>query len=270
MGLDFRQHVAGLVSVFLALVVGIFIGVVLSSEEKLGERMNLLLKESREIRDENSDLRGHLKQAEKELERRAELEREVLPALVGGQIEGVSVALIYADDVRRVKFECDLPTLMSTAGANMVSEASLSRDFESVVGRIKLAQAEEAGLGPNISPATVAAKIAQLVLSGNGKGLQALDSLSLIRASGSYRTPPDVVIVFAAPEEDDESRLEAVDSPLLKALVARGAFVVVGLAREVSRDMAASYRRRGMRLIEAANTIPGQVELVDVVRERLR
>jgi len=269
-GFDFRQHVAGLVSVFLALVVGIFIGIALSRQERVEVRMNEVVEESKRLGEENVNLRGQLKEAEREVERRAALEKSALPGLVGGQLTGAKIALIYIDDAKRIKFECELSTALMVSGANIVSETTLSKDFEASVARIKPTQSEELGTGPDASPPKVAARVAELVVACDEKGLRQLSSLGLARASSSLRSVPQAVVVFAQPRQEDGGRPQAVDIPLLNALEAAGVQAVVGLGHGVPDATVALYRQKGVVVIESADTIPGQVELVGALHERLR
>lgn len=269
MGIDFRQHVVTLLSVFLALLVGILVGISLSREERVEGRMKELVREFREIREENLALRDEVKAAEKELERRAALERVALPALAANHLQGTRLALIYTDDLKRVKFECALPTALALGGAKIVSETVIGKGFESSVAGMTLADAEKLGIGPNISPAAVAEKIAECVAAGGEGALRTLDFLGSVEVTGSFDGPPEVVVVFAAPTEEDEARCQAVDLPLLEALVARGVVVVVGLARGVSPASSSSYRQKGVVVVEDANTIPGQVDLLELLQGRV-
>lgn len=232
--------------------------------------MKELVEDFRGIREENLGLLEQAKRMDEELERRAALERSALPALVGNRLQGARIALIYTDETKRVKFECALSTVLMIGGATIVSETVVGRDFEASVARVKPAEAQKLGIGPEVSPALVAAQIAERVIAGKEEALRALNSLGSVQASVSLGSAPDAVVVFAAPREEDEGRCQALDSPLLEALVAGGAFVVVGLGRDVPAARAASYRQKGVTIIEAANTIPGEVELVEVLQGHLK
>lgn len=89
--LSFRYHALSLVAVFLALVIGLLLGVA------VGDR-GLVSSAEREVRD---SLRKDVRQAQQErdeardtLEQRRVFEEDAYPALVDGRLEGMRVALI--------------------------------------------------------------------------------------------------------------------------------------------------------------------------------
>ena len=268
--MDLRQHVASLVSVFLALVVGILVGISLSRQESLEARMRDLTTEFRDIRQENVTLREQVKMAEKEREQRAGLEKSVLAALVGGQLDGARIALIYTDDAKRMEFECEPATVFMTAGASVISETVIGRDFEASLARMKPELAQQLDAASEVSAPLVAAKIGEWVAAGEQGALTALNSLASVQTASSYRGAPDAVVILACPREEDEARCQAVDLPLLESLVSKGALVTVGLGENVPAARAAAYRQKGVVVIEAANTIPGEVDLVGVLRAHLK
>jgi hypothetical protein len=89
--LNFRYHALSLVAVFLALVVGLLLGVAIGDK-------GLVSSAERDVR---ASLRGDVRQAQDErdaareqLRERDRFEALAYPALVGGRIEGLRVALI--------------------------------------------------------------------------------------------------------------------------------------------------------------------------------
>lgn len=227
--------------------------------------MNDLAKEFGTVWDENRDLREEVKRKDREMEHRAALERTVLQDLVAGKIPGRKVAVIYLDDPKHASFETDLPTTLSLAGASVTSETTLSKGFITAIGKLSANEFEQLGLAKEVSGATVASKVAEMVCSGDEQGLKLLDGASLIKASTTEAVPPSAVVVFADPSDADDARVQGVDVPLLEGLSKAEAQVVVGLGSDVPDTEAGHYRKKAAALVDAANTIPGQVELIEAI-----
>ncbi len=92
--IDFRYHVVSLVSVFLALAVG----VVLGAGPLRGQIANSLNASVEQLRDEKNQLRSDLTGAENAIANRDTFTDEVLPDLVAGRLAGRTVALVALPD----------------------------------------------------------------------------------------------------------------------------------------------------------------------------
>ena len=92
---DFRYHALSLVAVFLALAVGLLLGVAIGDQGLVSSAENRLredlLGDVRRAREQSAELRTRLAMRDR-------FEREIYPKLVGGQLEGRRVALIFLGD----------------------------------------------------------------------------------------------------------------------------------------------------------------------------
>lgn len=90
MGYSGRYHAASLVAVFIALAVGIVIGVGLADDVVSGASEEL----ERSLRSDLEDAEGRADSAETELDRERQFTSRSYPALVDGRLDGTSVALV--------------------------------------------------------------------------------------------------------------------------------------------------------------------------------
>ena len=123
--LDIRYHIASLVAVFLALGLGILIGAslldegrLLESQEKLiaglEKRFDTLQAERSLLQTENTILNGKLKEQENFF---AALESP----LVEGALSGLSVSVIYGNEMWQERWQIAVDALLDQAGARRVT-----------------------------------------------------------------------------------------------------------------------------------------------------
>jgi copper transport outer membrane protein MctB len=84
---DFRYHALSLVAVFLALAVGLLMGVAVGDSGLASSARDAL----------RDGLRGDVVRVREELERRERFEQRAWPALVAGRLRGVEVGVVSSD-----------------------------------------------------------------------------------------------------------------------------------------------------------------------------
>lgn len=115
--IDFRYHLVSLVSVFLALAVG----VVLGAGPLRGQIAETLNSQVDLLRGEKDQLRADLTVAEKGVENRDTFARQVLPDLVEARLTGRTVAVVVLPGADRDAVE-PLVTALTAAGATVTGQ----------------------------------------------------------------------------------------------------------------------------------------------------
>lgn len=188
---DFRYHALSLVAVFLALGIGIVLGVTVGD--------SLVSDADRNLRD---SLRGDLTEAREEVrseqalgERRDDVIDETAPEVAAGRLRGRRVALIAFGE---------LPGIVSDSVGEAV-ELGGGRLARSAV----LSPPEGTGRRGPDRQARLGARIGRLVERG-GPAARRLRARQPRRFSGRYGGPVDAVVVYrhppADPEDDGEAR----------------------------------------------------------------
>ena len=132
---DFRYHALSLVAVFLALVVGLLLGVAIGDQGLVSsaERdiRNSLRADVRDARAEADRLRG-------ELNSEKQLERQLYPLTVGGRLPGQRVGLVAIGGVDDSVVD-DVRTALAPTGGRLVSVAVIRvpPDFEGLGSDLK-------------------------------------------------------------------------------------------------------------------------------------
>ena len=122
--IDFRYHIVSIVSIFLALAVGIVLG----AGPLKGELGDTLNKEVAGLRQDKADLNSQLQEARAGAEARDAYIAETNPILLAGALQDRRVALVVLPGADAAVSEATAATLRSS-GAAVVSTTSVSDDW---------------------------------------------------------------------------------------------------------------------------------------------
>jgi hypothetical protein len=263
--IDFRYHLVSIVSIFLALAVGIVLGAG-PLKEDIGNR---LTEQTSALRADKSQLRTELDTEKRGTAARDAFSGAVAPVIVKGRLTGKVVALVVAPGV-----DADLvkntTASMVTAGATVGSTITLTdawadpakRTFRNTLANqlAELVKAPAAVDSPDQLAATV---LARAILGGTDQptarvdpsasaALEGLLAGDLVKVSPDQIVPSSGVVFLGGPvkgstKEDTEARL-ATYIQLVRALDAAGSGVVVATAsnttnRTQSADLVAAVRK---------------------------
>jgi hypothetical protein len=263
--IDFRYHLVSIVSIFLALAVGIVLGAG-PLKEDIGNR---LTEQTSALRADKSQLRTELDTEKRGTAARDAFSGAVAPVIVKGRLTGKVVALVVAPGV-----DADLvkntTASMVTAGATVGSTITLTdawadpakRTFRNTLANqlAELVKAPAAVDSPDQLAATV---LARAILGGTDQptarvapsasaALEGLLAGDLVKVSPDQIVPSSGVVFLGGPvkgstKQDTEARL-ATYIQLVRALDAAGSGAVVATAsnttnRTQSADLVAAVRK---------------------------
>ena len=259
--IDFRYHLVSIVSIFLALAVGIVLGAgPLQSNigSTLGDQVVAL-------RAEKEDLRKGLDASQKQISAGEEYASTVAPIVVGGRLTGRRVALVVLPNAGRDLVQKTRET-MGLSGAKVTDTLTLTEDwFDPTKQQARAAAARDAATALGIaSVATgddllrevlgkVASSIQPSAPSASRTGaLQVLADAGLLDAATTEIVPADVVVIvsgdFAGSEtvvKEREASVRALATALhgtSAATVVAGAAPVTAAGQPASSDAVAAVR----------------------------
>ena len=227
MGYSGRYHAASLVAVFIALAVGILIGIGLANDVVSSASQEL----ESSLRSDLGSAQDERDALQAELSREQDFSRLAYPALVSGRLEGSRVAVVSfgeLPDSLRSNLETALePTGAAIAAAAVVEPTpNLDKLRQSLPAALTGGRAEAVltGLGERVGRQ----------LAGDGQLVQLLRGQLFSKFSGSLRGVDRVIFVNAAPADSSASA----DQPLYAALrsgIFRGAEASAAAAAGVER-----------------------------------
>lgn len=302
--IDFRYHLVSLVSVFLALAVGIALGA-----GPLQEPIQTTLDQQvDELRKEKDDLRRLLDTTALGLGNRDQYLRSITPALVNGQLGGRTVVLVVlpetdTDELGR------LAEVLEAAGAKVTARVDVQQgwtdptrldDREDLATRLRsVLPAGTPGTGARDQEvdATLGALLARAVTTGDlsqseqsdavsKRVLDELDEAGLAKVDGDFggRATEAVLLVpavdlavepGATPNDSPTARVEGTWTALAAALDAGsdGAVVLGPASSATSGGVVAAVREDGdiselVSTVDTGGTPMGDVTTVLALREQ--
>jgi Copper transport outer membrane protein, MctB len=259
---DLRYHVASLAAVFLALVIGILVGVGLSGRGFVddAERTNLN-NQIRDLREERAAADRQLDTAEREARAMRDFAALSYPVLVGGRLNGASVAILVAGDVDPA-IDVAVRQAIHDAGGRVERLRAIALPLRTeALARALDTEPALAGYADGRSLPLLGRDLASELVEGGPTPLwTAVARAIVVERDGRASAPVDgVVVVVTGPLDDDSMRLlGGVFSGL-----ARSDAPAVGLDRGgVDPNAVPVLRRSGLSTVDGVETPAGRVALV--------
>jgi Copper transport outer membrane protein, MctB len=258
---DLRYHVVSLAAVFLALVIGVLLGVGISETGRVDE----VERDSYEAR--IGDLEGQLESARaadvaSEREQRAaeEIIDRAYPALVNDRLDGMRVARVYVGPAAESKITSGVDTLLADAGATSPYLRALKVPIDpdavrrALDGRPEFARFAGADRFGELGGALAD----ELLVEGDTRLWDALAQQLVLNEEGSGRLQPDAVVV-ARTVEPQEGETAALLAGFYERLASSGIPVLAVEALETRPSGVPSYRRHGLATVDAVDTKVGRL-----------
>ncbi len=260
MPVDFRYHLASLLAVFCALLIGILLGIALVGDPSLESQVRAFRRQAALNRDAIAKL------GQSERQERA-FGKQVLPHFIDTRLQDLKIAVILNRDFGDRPWVETVITTIRQASGQITSVTSVLPVFR----KIKRAQAEEVfsdfgflvPIEGDLS-GILAGKLAVHIAEGSSALPYRLRQLRLIRVQGDYDRRADVVLLVGG-TDTDLSSVNAIDLPMIRALEETGKRVV---ACEASTDRPScmfAYQRRPISTVDNADTTAGQLAVVLVL-----
>jgi hypothetical protein len=251
MGISLRHHVLSLVAVFLMLLVGLLVGVGLSSDPDLTHAMDLLREDFKEVMSENSALNQGLQRQER-------FGRAALPRLVRGALEGQCVAVFVTSRPEDNPMATQIVEVLQLAGAHVPYRVVIRKGFADRAADV---------FGSGRATAEACEKAAQTlaghVVKADGNGLHSLRRRGLIRIRGRVDgVKPSGAVIVGGAKQGTEVLAETVDGPLIEALLAGGLKTIVGCEDSPEVSYIESYRELDISTVDNVDLVRGQFSLV--------
>jgi hypothetical protein len=261
---DLRYHVASLAAVFVALIVGILIGVGLSGRGFVSDSERQLLEARIDELSQRSEAATARAASMERSQRAADafIER-AYPSLVSGRLEGRRIAVVFVGSVD-ADIRAQIVTALGDAGAPGVTRL---RALRMPLDTSRLAAAVRAR--PVLAPYVGVEHLTdlgrdfgtQLVLGGRSPIVDALSPILIEESLGNDRAPLDGVVVVrtAAPQQGAAAQFVAG----LYAGLGRAGIPAIGVeASDAQRSAVPAYQRGGLDTVDAIDERTGHAALV--------
>ena len=260
MGYSSRYHAASLAAVFLALAIGILIGVGFGDNVLSNTKKDL----EASLTGDLEAARGRSDQLSGQLSRSNEFAQRVYPSLVGDQLRGQRIGVLALgglDDALSGAIDDALqPTGGRLVAVAVVNEPPDRSGLASTLSDTRLSDLDDnddsvEALGKGVGR--------QFVLGGTL--LDAAKSQLLSRASGHFDGVDAVIVVRQQPDDlDAENRAATnrLESGLLDGLAATGARVVGVEGSETEPSSISFFASHDLSTVDDVDLVAGQVAMV--------
>lgn len=258
---DFRYHALSLISVFLALVLGLLLGVAIGDK-------GLVSSAERDIR---ASLRGDVRKAQAESENlRSQLDeqnkflQEAYPLMVGSRLIGERVGVVTLGNISDSEIG-NVRDALEATGARLTSVASLRTPLD-------LPALSQASLGTPYQNLQTDPKLAKRFgervgagyMAGGGRLLQRVRRALLASSSGALGGVDSVVVIreprtFQKPQQDV---LNSFEDGLMTGLGGNNGTVVGVETTDTKPSQVGWYRDHDMASVDDVDQLPGRAALV--------
>jgi hypothetical protein len=265
MPVDYRYHIGSLVAIFLALLLGILVGIgIAPNPQELNRIVSQLKTEYLEVQKTQEQEISALKESSRDSEI---LIRETVAALIKDRLQGKRVAIITGHEFGPDALPDILRATLKQAGAQVTSTTIVTNKYVALRATMRDKLAPKLGLYPRPGVhfrTALAEALAEALASGEPQFLLALQSQGLLKTSAdsNYKTKPDAVLVLGGADNGSDIAPERIDLPLIRVLSRKGIRVVGAEEGEAKISVMPVYRAAGIPTVDHADTPAGRLSVV--------
>ncbi len=268
MPIDYRYHIGSLVAIFLALLLGILIGIGLAPSPQDLDRVVAGLKADYRQVSEGKDVElASLREGNREAET---LNKQTVAAIIGGRLAGKRIAIVEDHDFGGDPLPDTLRATLKQADARVVSTTIVTNEFVSLPAEVRRRVEQRISLyyPPGVHYRTVLAELlAEDLARGRSEVILGLQSTGLVKsaADSDYTLRPDAVLVVGGAASQDQIAPERIDLPMIRKLSEHGVRAVGVEAKTATMSVIPLYKAAGVPTVDNADTAAGRLATVIVL-----
>jgi hypothetical protein len=261
---DVRYHALSLAAIFIALVVGLLLGVAIGDKELVSSARN-------DVRD---SLRRDVAEANTQRDRaRAQLAEQqqfvnaAYPILTGNHLRGRNIGLVLLGDDKQAPGLVDRALEPTGADLKLVAVVREGVDLAQLAGRADGTRYDALAREPDLLE-DFGERIGVQIVSG-GRLVDRARSALMSSVSGTFGDLDGVVVMRSADrrpsDEQAADRLATLHDGLARGIVASGATAVGIEARDSDPSSVGWYRDRDLSSVDNVDEVAGRAALVFVL-----
>lgn len=266
---DLRYHVVSIVSIFLALGLGMIIGANLghSANTQMEKQLERLEVTYEKIREDQKLLQASLDAKNNEIDVANQFQKAIVPNLIVNRLLGKRIAVIRTNSSVDFKYAKKMVGLLRQAGAEVTSVTTIVKPFSITDQQFRTELLDAFDLQSTEDKTLLAAinlKIIQIVLRGEGSSqLIYLQNKDLVQLWGDYnRGVVDTLVFLGGGMNPDTNFQREIDIPLLDAVRKTGSIVVGVEPSFVTETYMRIYQSKCQGTVDNVDTSPGEATLV--------
>lgn len=265
--LTWRYHLLSLMAIFLALGLGVLVGISISGNGVLDVGREVIVEDIQKgldgLREENNILSRHQANSQR-------FQEDTFPFLVGGRLQGKKIALVASsntsDEIQR-----QLTSAVHGAGGQIVSTTILNAHFDSAAATAKVkaelkSDPQFATLDDSHFTAVAGKQLARDIgKTGGSKLLPVLQGSLVDSTSGRYDIPVDAVVLITRADDSQAPAYDDLEKNMLLSLKELGLLAVGSEPEDAPRSEIPLFLSVDVSSVDNLDSRIGQVSLVFVL-----
>lgn len=255
-----------MVSVFLALAIGIYIGFMFDAQDILMSQKEDIVSQLEErfdyLEEENKTVREEIAKVTKENEQIKEFNRAIYSDVIKDRLSGIKIAVIETSEDYIYK---SIGQTLESAGAEVTSVTTIKNNFNSNLDLLKRAYEKAMGVESsdnNVLRLSIDAIIQEIINGEDNRVLETFKIEGIIDTTGKYLTPIDYIVIAGGRKEKDEARFDVIDGRIID-ICKKLNIPVIGIEKEnVQVSYIDKYKDNRISSVDNVDTIIGRVALV--------
>jgi len=266
--IDYRYHIGSFVAIFVALLLGILVGIGLApNPDEFEDKVTMLKEEYRRTREAKMEELKALEEANRECDM---LTRETVAAVIRNRLADKQIALILGRDFDRSPLPENLRAALRQAGANITSTTTVTREFVRLSQPIKQRVSERLSLypPPGVHFRTVIAEaVAKDLAQGHPDLILDLHTAGLLKstADSEYTIKPDAVVILGGMNDLTDAAPERIDLPIIQTLTEFDIRVVGVEAGDAAISTIPAYKAAGIPTVDNVDSQAGRLATILVL-----
>lgn len=262
-----KYYVVTIVSIFLAIGLGIFIGFMLNAQDILSSQREDIVSQLEVkfdyLKDENEKIKSESQKTNNENKKLNEFNRIVYQGMINDRLSGLRVGVIESNDDYLYS---EVNQTLDLAGARVVSNTtvkdSLFADLDKLKETYKTIMDKEA---PEIISA-VTNELTRSLISGEISPLiKELSDQGLIDISQASSEGLDYIVIGGGSKDKDDNRYKTVDKTIIDT-AKKNNIPVVGIEKEdVKNSYIEKYKESRISSVDNVNSDIGKMTLILVM-----
>ncbi|WIV10983.1 copper transporter [Proteiniborus sp. MB09-C3] len=264
---NIKYYVLTVVSIFLALAIGIYIGFMFDAQDILMSQKEDIVTQLEErfdyLEEENKTVRDEIAKVTQENEQIKEFNRAIYGDVIKDKLNGVKIAIIETSEDYIYK---GIGQILESAGAEVTSITTIKNNFDSNLELLKDAYEKVAGTenldNNNIAKLAVDIVAQEIINGEDSRAIEAFKLEGLIDATGKYLIAVDYIVIAGGRKEKDDTRFDVIDKRIIDACK-KSNIPIVGVEKEnVQFSYIDKYKDNRISSVDNVDTIMGRVALV--------
>lgn len=261
-----KYYVLTVVSIFLALAIGIYIGFMFDAQDILMSQKEDIVTQLEErfdyLEEENKMVKEEIDKVTHENNQIKEFNRAIYSDVIKDKLNGIKIAIIETSDDYIYK---GISQTLESAGADITSITTIKNILNSDMDLLKKTY-EDANqiedVDNNVLKLSIDSITQEIIMGQDNKVIESFKTEGLIDAYGEYLTPIDYVVIAGGRKEKDDARFDAIDKRIIDSCK-KANIPVIGIEKEsVEYSYIEKYKANRISSVDNVDTIIGKVALV--------